>query len=386
MTFRCFVILFTLLSASLFAQLDAGVDDTINPGVPVTLTANYGLIGNGVTISDDGVEGPFPIGFDFIFFGIQYSAFSIGANGWISFTHNTYWGGVNNAIFIPSSADGSPKNCILGPMQDYNPLMAGSPYIFYRMTGESPHRKLIVMWCQTPMRFCEQIAATFQIVLIEPDTIECHIFSKPECSDNDNKATLGIQNPAGTIGGVAIPGKNATSWTANRISYRFVPAASNSYNFDSIPFSLQPITPGEKISYNWYKGNELISENQSVLVIPEETTQYRAHATICNGEEFSDTVTVVVFPNIPNAFTPNGDGLNDDFLIKGVPPENITLFNMQIFNRWGQLVFSTNNISQAWDGKLMGAVCDEGVYSWVIYYEDNAKRKVSNKGTVLLLH
>ena len=96
-------------------------------------------------------------------------------------------------------------------------------------------------------------------------------------------------------------------------------------------------------------------------------------------------MTVVVVPAMPDAFTPNGDGLNDNFKIFGVQPENITKFNFQIYNRWGQLIFYTNNILDGWDGTYKGGKCPPGVYVWVIYYEDNKKQKVSNKGRVTLV-
>ena len=83
--------------------------------------------------------------------------------------------------------------------------------------------------------------------------------------------------------------------------------------------------------------------------------------------------------------TPDGDGLNDRFRITGLPPENITAFNMQIYNRWGQMVFSTNDILEAWDGKSKGEVCPAGIYTWVIYYIDNRKTRVSNKGSIMIV-
>lgn len=54
---------------------------------------------------------------------------------------------------------------------------------------------------------------------------------------------------------------------------------------------------------------------------------------------------------IPNAFTPNGDGLNDGF---GVKAEGIHDFRMEIFNRWGELIFSTTDINELWDGTYKG--------------------------------
>jgi len=170
----------------------------INAGIPVTLKATYGLIGSGVTISDDGVEGPFPIGFPFSFFGDIYTEFYIGANGWISFLPNPNAAGTRQAFAVPNAADYNPKACILGPFQDLNPIISGSPYIFYRTTGDTLHHRLVVMWCQTPMYSCMDSVVTFQIILNEgPNTIENQILSKPSCDWLSNLATLGVQNATG---------------------------------------------------------------------------------------------------------------------------------------------------------------------------------------------
>jgi gliding motility-associated-like protein len=164
-----------------------------------------------------------------------------------------------------------------------------------------------------------------------------------------------------------------------------VAGSSDTYAVTEIPYHMEPVTPGDKISYRWYNGSEFLSDQQTLVVAPMQTTTYTGYCTLCSGEEFTDEVTVFVVPYIPNAFTPNGDGLNDYFRILGLPPENITQFNLQIFNRWGQLVFSSKDILEGWDGKLNGEVCPEGDYVWVIFYEDNKKTKTSNKGTVTLL-
>ncbi|MFH1159802.1 MAG: gliding motility-associated C-terminal domain-containing protein [bacterium] len=377
---------FLLLSPSSFAQFDAGPNDTINTGVPVTLTATYGLIGEGIAISDDGVEGPFPVGFSFSFFGNIYSQFYIGANGWISFSPNPNARGTRQPFAVPNSADYNPKNCILGPFQDLNPIETGSPYIFYRTLGQDSNRRLVVMWCQTPMYECMDSLMTFQIVLNEgPNTIENHLMLKPSCFDwQGNQATQGVQNESGYIG-YAVPGRNATSWLARQEGWRYTPTSIDSLQIAQIPYNLQPIVPGEKILYRWYRGSEQISSQQSIIVTPTQTTTYYVYCTLCDGQEFMDSVTIVVIPYIPNAFTPNGDGLNDVFRILGTPPENITEFHFQIFNRWGQVVFSTTNIEEPWDGTVKGKPSPEGVYVWAIYYKDDNKHTVTNKGTLTLI-
>ena len=68
---------------------------------------------------------------------------------------------------------------------------------------------------------------------------------------------------------------------------------------------------------------------------------------------------------VPNAFIPDADGMNDEFRAYGI---NITKFEMIIFNRWGQLVFQSNDVNKGWDGTFNGAKSPIGVYSWIIRY------------------
>jgi len=70
---------------------------------------------------------------------------------------------------------------------------------------------------------------------------------------------------------------------------------------------------------------------------------------------------------IPNAFTPNGDGTNESFLGKGYT-RYISQFEMQIFNRWGELVFETKDIDEGWDGRSQrnGRLSPTGVYLYVV--------------------
>ena len=83
----------------------------------------------------------------------------------------------------------------------------------------------------------------------------------------------------------------------------------------------------------------------------------------------STTDTILLKPGIcklyiPSAFTPNNDGRNDIFRI---PPElGMTLKEMSIYNRWGQKVFTTTDITKGWDGKIKGSLVPAGVYVYLI--------------------
>jgi gliding motility-associated-like protein len=86
---------------------------------------------------------------------------------------------------------------------------------------------------------------------------------------------------------------------------------------------------------------------------------------------------------VPTAFSPNGDGRNDIF--KAEYGENITEFQLQIYNRWGQRIFESKNISTGWNGRFNGALQPNGAYVWIIKYKTlNDPKENLLKGTMML--
>jgi gliding motility-associated-like protein len=79
---------------------------------------------------------------------------------------------------------------------------------------------------------------------------------------------------------------------------------------------------------------------------------------------------------LPTAFSPNGDGLNDNLEIFG---RNFTKLNLKIFNRWGELIFIARNQSEQWNGTLNGSPIPEGVYAWVADYESTVNKYKGQK-------
>ncbi len=86
---------------------------------------------------------------------------------------------------------------------------------------------------------------------------------------------------------------------------------------------------------------------------------------------------------VPAAFTPNKDGLNDVF--RPVQDASIRKFSMKIYSRWGQPVFSSNDISRGWDGSINKVPQTVGVYVWVIGYTSKSGRQHTINGTVALI-
>ena len=90
---------------------------------------------------------------------------------------------------------------------------------------------------------------------------------------------------------------------------------------------------------------------------------------------------------VPNAFSPDGDGLNDVFKVT-CNSENISSFRMYIYNRWGALVFESKEISLGWDGEYKGKPASQGVYVYKIEYSIGTSAQDESRlksGTVMLV-
>jgi gliding motility-associated-like protein len=132
----------------------------------------------------------------------------------------------------------------------------------------------------------------------------------------------------------------------------------------------------------------------SNLKNPEHT--YQDTGTFCpvlvavNEHGCTDTVTNCLVINpiftcyIPDAFSPNGDGVNDEFEVKG---RDIKSFEMYIFDRWGTQLFHTTDINDGWKGEVnnAGTVCQEDAYVYLIDVYDNKDQKHNFMGTVNLI-
>ncbi|MEB3150837.1 MAG: gliding motility-associated C-terminal domain-containing protein [Sphaerospermopsis sp.] len=105
---------------------------------------------------------------------------------------------------------------------------------------------------------------------------------------------------------------------------------------------------------------------------------------------FSDTIWAYVYVKehdtvyTANAFTPNGDGLNDYFTIQ-FDPKIISSYSLSIYNRWGVLVFESTKQELGWDGTSLQAPCDIGVYIWYLQLVKKSGASINKKGFVTII-
>ena len=132
-------------------------------------------------------------------------------------------------------------------------------------------------------------------------------------------------------------------------------------------------------SYLWNTG----ATTPSILV--NQTGNYYVTVTKKSCEA-SDTINVLAGDcdiYVPTAFTPNNDNLNETFGV--VDYASVQYFSLQIYSKWGQLIFGTNDINQKWDGTFKGKKMPDGIYMWMLNYTNNRGRKFYDQGSVMLI-
>ncbi|WP_054715797.1 Ig-like domain-containing protein [Marinifilum fragile] len=154
--------------------------------------------------------------------------------------------------------------------------------------------------------------------------------------------------------------------------------------FEGQTVTLAPNLPLEYSPYNfeWEDGKE-----GSILQRYEvsETGKYKLTVTDNLGCISKDSVDVEVKPvgiESPNAFTPNSSNDNDKFYLKDINYD-IEKFEMYIYNRWGELMYKTNEVGRngGWDGKYKGKLCPAGAYVWMVFINGD----LTNQGTFMLI-
>jgi gliding motility-associated-like protein len=119
---------------------------------------------------------------------------------------------------------------------------------------------------------------------------------------------------------------------------------------------------------------------------PVVTTIYNATNISINGCRVTDQFKLVVLNDAviftPNAFTPNGDGQNDNFGPLGKVPDG---YSMQVFNRYGETVFKSSSMNSRWNGFYNGKPQPMGVFIYIISYSDIQHKTKQQKGTFTLI-
>jgi len=144
--------------------------------------------------------------------------------------------------------------------------------------------------------------------------------------------------------------------------------------------------------FEWQPGN---LSGGIIQISPPASMQYDVFAYTTNCTTATKTIEVEVLENcdcklvIPNVFTPNGDSENDQFFVQNPQGCVIDTYNFILYNRWGEVVWRSEDIQQMWDGRILNSYGTEGTYFWVFRYSylpggSGESKTVDEKGTLTL--
>lgn len=144
--------------------------------------------------------------------------------------------------------------------------------------------------------------------------------------------------------------------------------------------------PSQNYSYQWSESYVQPNDDRNALVEPFETTELCISITDEIGCVKTECTTIeVILPNsgAPDAFSPNGDNVNDVFKI--IPEPQLLQQSLKIYDRWGKLLYESNELYE-WDGKLKGVLQNAENYIWTAEFEHrNTGERSTQSGNVSLI-
>jgi gliding motility-associated-like protein len=158
------------------------------------------------------------------------------------------------------------------------------------------------------------------------------------------------------------------------------PVVSVTSNASGASFTQYYLGDGSVYEKNNFTHSFNISEPQKIAIFQYVKNEYGCSDTIARVIDIKPSYVIY----IPNAFTPNADGLNDQFQAKG---HGIHKFKMQIFDRWGHVIFESEDLNDAWDGTVKGSSdpIKNDVYVWKAQVEDVFHQNHQLNGHVTLM-
>ncbi|HEV7783183.1 MAG TPA: gliding motility-associated C-terminal domain-containing protein [Chitinophagaceae bacterium] len=187
-----------------------------------------------------------------------------------------------------------------------------------------------------------------------------------------------------TIVSNAFSCKDTADVTINIIPKPVANAGPDKIIFEGQSVRLSGAVPGTGNTFSW-SPTTYMDDNTLLQPLVNPPADQNYILTVVSGfgcGTSSDQVLVKVYKDIfiPTGFTPNGDGLNDDWKILGI--EALSAYRVSVYNRWGETVFQTTDIPRGWDGKYKGVPQPAGVY---VYYVEKGVERVVVKGTMVLI-
>lgn len=346
--------------------------DSDEPGGPDFAWNDIRTFGTAVTVANNGIAGPFPLGFDFKFYGTNYNEVRITGNGFIGFGTTSI--GFSNTT-IPSS--GAPNNALFGFWEDLNPETSGGEVHYF---ADAVNHLFIVQFTNVARANDAGSRVTYQMILNANGDVK---FQYQSMVGVLNSATIGIENASGSVGLLVAYNQNyvhdnlAILFTTDKISWlspsrmegTIIPGDSQSVDIRVHPARM---IPGNFAARLKVQGNSpdtvfafvnlevLVGVNEILSEIPKQFQ---------------------LFQNHPNPFNPS------TIISFGLPEQaNVTL---RIFNVLGQEVATiANGIVDAGTHNVewnASAVQSSGIYFYRLNVTQNGNVRYTDTKKLLLL-
>ncbi len=216
-------------------------------------------------------------------------------------------------------------------------------------------------------------------------------------SNGARTPSINVPAPGGEVGLLLADSKSGCSTVMKtQVNFLdtpyFIPQVKQSICMDEPkPYTLQLNGGTDSLKFEWKFGSTLLGTQNKIRVT--QAGNYKVKITDldnCSIEHtfnVSDKCEPVLLT--PNVFTPNGDGKNDLFSPQPRNALRARIIGMQIFNRWGELLYTTKGPEFAWDGKVNGIRVPQESYVWQLQYEslDYPERGIlTDRGGVLVIY
>lgn len=201
------------------------------------------------------------------------------------------------------------------------------------------------------------------------------------CQGESYFAAGALQTTSGVYTDVLSSASGCDSIVITTLSVYNIPVPKLGADRELCEGSTLELNPGTFTSYEWQD----MSTTPTFNVSGPGTYRVKVTTNNCSA---NDTINISSKPcfrgvYIPSAFSPNNDNLNDVF--RASVNADLVQFRLEVYNRWGELVFRTADPSNGWDGKLKGKQLDTGVFIWVCKYQLRGQHEVLQKGKLVLI-
>jgi len=210
-----------------------------------------------------------------------------------------------------------------------------------------------------------------------------HIYTVPGSYD----VTLTVTDPAGCVGVLSLA-SYVTVYELPTAAFSFAPEIATIFD-PTVSFVDESVSNIN--GWDWdFAGFGSSTDQNPVYDMPADTGTYVVTLIVTNIHGCTDTVTNPVQVKgefgifCANSFTPDGDGINDLFGPEGfgISPEG---YEFMVFDRWGELVFEADELTDKWNGIYNGAKCKTDTYAYIIKYQNESGQRGEKTGHVNLL-